>query len=82
MDPLFSRNGGNDLLLSICNERRFSDQNGGGFVSFDGSGRWSEKGVCLVLLCVERRWMEFDDNGCLMGWNGNEWGLIEAIDEW
>ena len=81
MDPLFSRNGGNDLLLSICNERRFSDQSGG-FVSCDGSGRWSEKGVCLVLLCVERRWMEFDDNGCLMGWNGNEWGLIEAIDEW
>lgn len=51
-------------------------------MSFDGSGRWSEKGVCLVLLCVERRWIEFDDNGCLMGWNGNEWGLIEAIDEW
>lgn len=82
MDPLFSRNGGNDLLLSICSERRFSDQNGGGFVSFDGSGGWSGKGVHPVLLCVERRWMEFDDDGCLMGWNGNEWGLIEAIDEW
>ena len=82
MDPLFSRNDGNDLLLSICSERRFSDQNGGGFVSFDGSGGWSGKGVHPVLLCVERRWMEFDDDGCLMGWNGNEWGLIEAIDEW
>lgn len=36
------------MLLSICSERRFGDQNGGGFVSFDGSGGWSGKGVHLV----------------------------------
>ena len=53
------------MLLSICSERRFGDQNGGGFVSFDGSGGWSGKGGHLVRIGVERQWMEFDEGGCM-----------------